>query len=64
MTIMALVLCVIALGLGAVVGWVVGSARKSAEAQRALAERDVAVSERARSDAAQRALQQRLEEAQ
>ncbi|HEX7153648.1 MAG TPA: DNA recombination protein RmuC [Thermoanaerobaculia bacterium] len=38
MTITALVLSVIALALGAIVGWVVGSARKAAEGQRWLAE--------------------------
>ena len=78
MTVMALFLCVIALLVGAIVGWVVGSARKSAEAQRALAERDAARAERAkatverdlmraereRSDAARVAMQQRVEEAQ
>jgi DNA recombination protein RmuC len=63
MTIMAVVLVVIALALGAVVGWVAGSTRKSAEmqralaaaavaTQRALAERDLARIERAKSEAA------------
>ena len=64
MTITALVLCVIALCLGAIAGWLVGSARKSAEAGRALAERDQARSERERSDAARAELQRRLEDAQ
>jgi DNA recombination protein RmuC len=64
MTITALVLCVIALAIGAIVGWAVGSARKSAEAQRALAERDLARDERAKSDAARADMQRRLEEAQ
>lgn len=64
MTITALVLSVIALLAGAVVGWVVGSARKGVEAQRALAERDLARSERVRSDVARAELQKRLEEAQ
>ena len=64
MTITALVLCVVALAAGAIVGWVVGSARKSAEAQRAQAERDLARDERARSDAARAEMQRRLEEAQ
>jgi len=41
-------LCVLA----AAVGWVVASARKSAEAERARAERDLARAERERSDAA------------
>lgn len=63
MTITA-VFCVIALAMGAIVGWVVGSARKSAEAQRALAERDLAVTERRKSDAARAEMQRRLEEAQ
>jgi len=64
MTVTALFFCVIALAIGAVVGWVVGSARKAAEAQRALAERDMAVAERAKSDAARAEMQHRLEDAQ
>lgn len=64
MTITALFLCVIALAAGAIVGWMVGSARKSAESQRALAERDSAVAERGRTDAARIEMQRRLEEAQ
>lgn len=64
MTISALFFCVIALAVGAIVGWVVGSARKSADAQRALAERDLARDERAKSDAARADMQRRLEEAQ
>ncbi|MGZ5473402.1 MAG: DNA recombination protein RmuC [Thermoanaerobaculia bacterium] len=64
MTITALFLCVIALVIGAVAGWMVGSARKNADAQRALAERDLAREERARSDAARGEMQQRLEAAQ
>ncbi|HVG22874.1 MAG TPA: DNA recombination protein RmuC [Thermoanaerobaculia bacterium] len=64
MTITALVLGVIALLIGAIVGWVVGSARKSAEAQRSLAERDLARDERMKSDAARAEVQRRLEEAQ
>lgn len=71
MTITAWVLCVIALAIGAVVGWAVGSARKSAEARRALTERDhirverdLARQERAKSDAARDDMQRRLEEAQ
>ncbi|HEY0158651.1 MAG TPA: DNA recombination protein RmuC [Thermoanaerobaculia bacterium] len=64
MTITALFLCVIALALGAIVGWVAGSARKGAEAERARAERDLAVSERRKSDAARTELQRRVEEAQ
>jgi DNA recombination protein RmuC len=64
MTITVLLLCVIALAAGAIVGWVVGSARKGAESQRALAERDLARDERAKSDAARAEVQRRLEEAQ
>ena len=63
MTIMALVLCVIALMLGAIVGWVVGSARRGAEAQRALAERDAARAEREKSDALRAEMQRRVENA-
>ncbi|HEX9984731.1 MAG TPA: DNA recombination protein RmuC [Thermoanaerobaculia bacterium] len=40
MTITVLVICVIALVLGAIVGWVVGSAKKGAEAAKLLAERE------------------------
>ncbi len=64
MTITALFLCVIALVIGAVAGWMVGSARKNADAQRALAERDLARQERIRSDAARGEMQRRLEAAQ
>lgn len=64
MTITAMVLCVIALALGAIVGWVAGSARKGAEAERARAERDLALAERRKSDAACVELQRRVEEAQ
>ena len=64
MTITALILSVIALAIGAIVGWVVGSARKGAESQRALAERDLARDERAKSDASRAEMQRRLEEAQ
>lgn len=78
MTITALFLVVIALLLGAIGGWMVGSARKSAEAQRAVAEcelaraerhrvtaeRDLAVRERERSESARADMQRRLEEAQ
>ncbi|MEA2463065.1 MAG: recombination protein RmuC [Acidobacteriota bacterium] len=71
MTITVLFLCVIALVLGAIGGWLVGSARKSVEAERARAERDVvrgerdaARSERQKSDAARLELQRRVEEAQ
>jgi DNA recombination protein RmuC len=71
MTITVVFLCVIALVLGAIGGWVVGSARKSAEAVRARSERDIAKgerdaarSERQKSDAARIELQRRVEEAQ
>ncbi|HEX8173479.1 MAG TPA: DNA recombination protein RmuC [Thermoanaerobaculia bacterium] len=78
MTITVLFFCVIALSIGAIVGWVSASAKKGAETRRALAERETAVAaraqflaerdaardERARSDAARLELQRRLEEAQ
>jgi DNA recombination protein RmuC len=64
MTITAMVLSVIALCLGAIAGWVVGSARKTAEAQRALAERDAARAERERSDLQRADMQRRVEDAQ
>src|ERR1051325_4624319 len=64
MTITALFLVVIALVIGAIGGWMVGSARKSAEAQRALAERDLAVRERERGEHARAEMQRRLEIAQ
>lgn len=64
MTITVLVSSVIALLLGAIGGWVAGSARKSAETQRALAERDAARLERERSEAARAEMQRRLELAQ
>lgn len=51
MTIMVLFLSVIALLLGAIGGWAVGSARKSAEARKALAQRDQALVERDRAAA-------------
>jgi len=60
MTIMAVVLCVIALMLGAIVGWVVASARRGA----VVIERDLARTEREKSDAARVVMQRRLEEAQ
>ena len=46
------VFVVIALLAGAIVGWVVGSAKKAAETQRALAERDLALKERQRAEIA------------
>ncbi|HUR79758.1 MAG TPA: DNA recombination protein RmuC [Thermoanaerobaculia bacterium] len=64
MTITAMLLCVIALAIGAIVGWVMGSAKKGAESQRALAERDLARDERMKSDAARADMQRRLETAQ
>ena len=60
----ALFLVMVALAVGAIVGWVAGSARKSAEAHRAAAERDLARDEREKSDAARAAMQHRLEQAQ
>lgn len=64
MTITVLISSVIALLLGVIVGWAVGSARKSADAQRALAERDAARAERERSEARSAELSERLEQAQ
>jgi DNA recombination protein RmuC len=64
MTITVLLLCVIALAAGAIVGWVAGSAKRGAEAQRALAERDLAREEREKTDRARAELQRRLEAAQ
>ncbi|MEA2490611.1 MAG: recombination protein RmuC, partial [Acidobacteriota bacterium] len=75
MSVMALVFCVIALGIGVVVGWVVASARQATAAQqairerdvlagRAIAERDMARQERAKAEAALALLQARVEEAQ
>ncbi len=64
MTITVLIFGVLALAIGAGLGWMAGSARKSAEAQRALTERDLAREERAKSDAARREMQRRVEEAQ
>jgi DNA recombination protein RmuC len=61
MILTAVVLSVIA---GAIVGWLVGSARKSAETQRALAERDAARAERERSDVQRAEMQRRVEDAQ
>ena len=64
MTITVLIFGVLALLLGAALGWVVGSARKGADVQRALTERDLARQERTRSDAARNEMQRRLELAQ
>lgn len=61
---MTLVLSVVALLVGAIGGWLVASARKGVEAQRALAERDMALQEREKSDAARAEAQRRLEDAQ
>jgi DNA recombination protein RmuC len=43
-------LCVVALLLGAMVGWVVAGARRAAETQRAIAQRDVSLQERQRAE--------------
>lgn len=71
MSLMAVVLCVIALLVGAIVGWVVASARQAAAirerdvlAGRAIAERDMARQERAKAEATLARIQARLEEAQ
>ena len=64
MTVTMFFISVIALIVGAIVGWVVGSARKSAETQRALAERDLSEREREKSDALRADMQRRVEEAQ
>jgi DNA recombination protein RmuC len=64
MTFTALFLCVVALAIGVTVGWVVGSARKRAEASRAIAERDAARVERERTERARLEMQRRVEEAQ
>ena len=56
---MTMVFCVIALLAGAVVGWMAASAGK----QRAVAERDLAVAERQRADAAVADVRRRLEAA-
>ena len=56
-------LCVAALVIGAAGGWVVASARRMAELQRASAERDLARNERAKVEAASRAMQAALDEA-
>jgi DNA recombination protein RmuC len=64
MTITVLFFGVVALAIGAALGWVVGRAKTSAGVQRALAERDLAREERTRSDAARADMQRRLEAAQ
>jgi DNA recombination protein RmuC len=64
MTITVLICSAVALILGAIGGWAVGSARKGAETQRAMAERDAARAERERSEVAKAEAQRRLEEAQ
>src|SRR5947209_12339016 len=51
MPVMTILLSVIALLIGAIVGWVSASARKTGAIQRALAERDLARAERERSEA-------------
>lgn len=60
MTITVAVFSVVALVVGAIVGWMGASAKR----QHAIAERDLARQERERSDAARAAMQRRLEEAQ
>ncbi len=52
MSLMTILLSVAALIIGAVAGWVVASARKSGDVQRAEAERDLARAERERSETA------------
>jgi DNA recombination protein RmuC len=52
MSLMTILLSVAALIIGAAAGWVVASARKSGDVQRAEAERDLARAERERSEAA------------
>jgi DNA recombination protein RmuC len=64
MTITVLFFGVVALVIGAALGWVVGRAKTNTAVQRALAERDLAREERARSDSARKELQRRLETAQ
>jgi DNA recombination protein RmuC len=64
MTITVLFFGVVALLIGAALGWVVGRAKTGTAVQRALAERDLAREERARSDSARKELQRRLETAQ
>ena len=71
MTITVLLFGAVALIVGAALGWMVGSAKKSAELQRALAQRDQAAvernlarDERAKSDAARIEMQRRIEAAQ
>lgn len=64
MTLTLVFLGVLALVIGAVMGWMVGSARKSGETHRALAERDLARSERERVERARAEMQSRVEEAQ
>ena len=54
----------VALALGLLIGWLLASARRGAEAQRALAERDLARQERERSETARVEMQRRVEEAQ
>lgn len=60
---MAVVICVIALAIGAIVGWVVASAKAAAGTQRAVTERDLALAERQRAELARAEAQTRLEEA-
>lgn len=60
---MAVVICVIALAIGAIVGWVVASAKAAAATQTALTERDLALAERQRAEISRAEAQTRLEEA-
>jgi DNA recombination protein RmuC len=64
MTTMVILACGVALAIGAILGWLAGSARKGAEAQRALAERDLARMEREKSELVRSEMQRRVEEAQ
>lgn len=64
MTLTLVFLGLVVLAIGMAIGWVVGSARKSADTHRALAERDMARAEREKSDLARAAMQARVEEAQ
>jgi DNA recombination protein RmuC len=64
MTITVFLACAVALAIGAIAGWLAGSARKGGEAHRALAERDMARLEREKSESARVAMQLRVEQAQ
>jgi len=64
MTITVFLACAVALAIGAIAGWLAGSARKGGEAHRALAERDMARLEREKSESARIEMQLRVEQAQ